>query len=84
MSARQSAAPGGMVPMPLAGAFDRADGRLVTPLGAVVALTEARAELDAWIAAEVNRARTLGTSWAELGAAVGITGEGARLRWGTR
>ena len=34
------------------------------------------------LAAEVRRGRNLGLSWSEIGRALGLTGEGARRRYG--
>ena len=48
----------------------------------LVLLVRRRQRLDADIAAEVARLRTAGVSWKIIGAALGVSRQGARQRYG--
>ncbi len=48
----------------------------------LVLLVRRRQRLDADIAAEVRRLRAAGASWTVIGAALGISRQGARQRYG--
>lgn len=45
-------------------------------------LFQLHASVDSALQTAVDHMRSRGFSWARIGATVGMTGEGARLRWG--
>src|SRR5688572_10746506 len=66
-------------PVPLAYADLDEQGRAL--LGALTSTTVDLRSAEAKRDAAVKRAREAGVSWAAIGLALGMTGEGARRRW---